>query len=649
MIKFKEIFWDNNAIALLIDPKTGSIFDANPSAQAFYQYKHAEICLLNINALNVNSTSSEVEKQLKSVQNPTLFDGDYWHQLKDGTMRFVKIMVSSITYQELNLSLAIIQDITELKQAELKNRKIQRFKDFTIEINDLILHADHPKDIIDGICQIAVSSGGFLFSRVSKIDSIKNEISDVAFAGYEAGYLKELKLTTEESSIFSHGPTGVAYRTKRFSYSNDIANDPIMAPWRESALKRGYKSSISMPIVINGKVDYVFAIYCDSINYFDEEELSLLERIAKNIAFSLQTINIRSEKEILNNIIEKTQAFVVINDLDLNLIYANAAFRNAMGITKEVPLEKINLRNLVRFKSNNSRSNKVLDSLAKKGSWTGEGVFYDNKGTEFKVLEVVEINYDNNRVPINMFTTAIDISESKAIEKQKKSNKLKSEFLTFVSHEIRTPLASISSSCELMGMYLNKLDGNIEQKLRKCLSNIDFEIDGLSSMLNEILTLDKIESGNLAQQKKQFDISKAVEIIIRSTIDRCGDDRNVELNIHGNQKDMFADELYFNHIIENLISNALKYSIGKPAPTVNISYEGNHVDIFIKDFGIGIPKEDQQNLFSTFFRASNTSGIKGTGVGLSIVNNFVKLLKGEIFIESQEGEFTNVHLKLPYK
>ncbi len=111
---------------------------------------------------------------------------------------------------------------------------------------------------------------------------------------------------------------------------------------------------------------------------------------------------------------------------------------------------------------------------------------------------------------------------------------------------------------------------------------------------------------------------------------------------------MDLDPNLFNHILSNLLENAVKYSPGKEEPELHLIYEDKFLTIKIVDYGIGIPEEDKKRLFETFFRASNVDNIQGTGLGLTIVKQYVESHSGSIDVQSEEGFGTTFSLRFPY-
>ncbi|MFN3487925.1 MAG: sensor histidine kinase, partial [Emticicia sp.] len=126
------------------------------------------------------------------------------------------------------------------------------------------------------------------------------------------------------------------------------------------------------------------------------------------------------------------------------------------------------------------------------------------------------------------------------------------------------------------------------------------------------------------------------------------DGRKLNFKVFGDKRNVFVDIQHLEHIIDNLVSNAFKYSSEKQSPNLYLYFNEDHFQINITDFGIGIPQSQQKKVYSSFFRGDNVGGIKGTGLGLLIVHNLVKINGGEISFESTENQGTTFTIKFPY-
>jgi signal transduction histidine kinase len=185
------------------------------------------------------------------------------------------------------------------------------------------------------------------------------------------------------------------------------------------------------------------------------------------------------------------------------------------------------------------------------------------------------------------------------------------------------------------------------QRLDKQLNTITGEIDRIIELMNSVLTISKEDSGKTNFNPIAFDLKQLCQNIIETSYENRKDGRKVITTFKGNDFIVFADKSLMGYSLFNLFNNAFKYSEGSGDVILNVSSTKSKVNIDIIDFGIGIPEEDQKKLFNTFFRASNTNGIQGTGLGLYIVKTFTEKNSGNIKLKSHLGKGTTVTLHFP--
>lgn len=208
-------------------------------------------------------------------------------------------------------------------------------------------------------------------------------------------------------------------------------------------------------------------------------------------------------------------------------------------------------------------------------------------------------------------------------------SELRSQFVTTASHQFRTPLASIKASAQLLRMTSKQANQ------REVFDTIDYEVDRLTNLMNDILILGKIDAQPLSPRKEYTDLPAILQKAIDQNLCSEKDDRVIEFSVKGKPRVMLLDANLIEHALGNLISNALKYSKDQKAPQISIHYQPKRVQVKIKDFGRGIPEADQANLFTSFFRAKNVQDIEGTGLGLVIARQFIKTNGGELHFESK--------------
>ncbi len=209
-----------------------------------------------------------------------------------------------------------------------------------------------------------------------------------------------------------------------------------------------------------------------------------------------------------------------------------------------------------------------------------------------------------------------------ALEKEKELNELKSRFVAMASHEFRTPLSAILSSASLIARY----DKTEQQPQRlKHVQRIQKSVQSLNAILNEFLSLSKIEEGKESVQPKSIDIVALVADLREELTPLCKENQHIVCKMPGDTLAWTQDERILQNILTNLLSNALKYSEKDVELQVQVDAAGEKLRIEVRDYGIGIPQEEQKCVFSRFFRAGNASNVSGTGLGLHIVKKYVYL------------------------
>lgn len=239
---------------------------------------------------------------------------------------------------------------------------------------------------------------------------------------------------------------------------------------------------------------------------------------------------------------------------------------------------------------------------------------------------------------------ANQIKLEKALKKEKELNELKSRFVSMASHEFRTPLSTILSSADLIEAYTQDEQ---QSKRERHTSKIKSAVANLTGILNDFLSLSKLEEGNLSLQKTSFNLHSFCELVQDELQGLLKPGQNI--NHHGinDNQEVNLDKKFLKNILFNLLSNAIKYSNANQPIDCNVEVTDTHLHIAITDYGIGIPEEEQQHLFTRFFRAHNVENIQGTGLGLNIVKRYVDLMEGQITFESRLGVGTTFRVVIP--
>jgi two-component system sensor kinase FixL len=248
---------------------------------------------------------------------------------------------------------------------------------------------------------------------------------------------------------------------------------------------------------------------------------------------------------------------------------------------------------------------------------------------------VVERTQSLNATVDTLLATKDELSFS--LEKEKELGFLKSRFVSIASHEFRTPLTSIQLSVSLIEKYAEPFNSvNIVKHVGK----IKSAVGNLTSILNDFLSLEKLESGKQEPTYHDFDLVKFSETITEEMQILAKQNQNIIYQHTGTRSTIRLDQNLLKNCIVNLVNNAIKYSGENTFIGFTTEINDRECIITVSDNGIGIPEADQRHLFEAFFRAHNTGNIPGTGLGLNIVARYTHLMNGSIAFKSEVNQGT---------
>lgn len=252
-----------------------------------------------------------------------------------------------------------------------------------------------------------------------------------------------------------------------------------------------------------------------------------------------------------------------------------------------------------------------------------------------------EIKKLNNELETTVQERTKDLKETLrrleiALEKEKDLNELKSRFVSMASHEFRTPLSTVLSSAYLIQKYTTSSE---QPQREKHLQRIVSSVSMLTDILNDFLSVGKIEEGKIQVRNTEFNIQELVISIAGEIKGTLKKQQKLQYQHEGNPQ-VSLDVSLLKHIIMNLVSNASKFSPEASPIEIKTSRDKHQIILSVKDHGMGISKEDQKHLMERFFRGSNASTIQGTGLGLHIISKYAELMSGTIECNSELGNGT---------
>ncbi|MEJ2114345.1 MAG: HAMP domain-containing sensor histidine kinase, partial [Flavobacteriaceae bacterium] len=233
-----------------------------------------------------------------------------------------------------------------------------------------------------------------------------------------------------------------------------------------------------------------------------------------------------------------------------------------------------------------------------------------------------------------------------SLKKEQELNELKTKFLSLVSHEFKTPLSGILTSAMLLGKY--KLEEQQEKRNKHVKTIID-KVYYLDNILNDFLSVEKLEKGKVTYNSNTFKLSKVVNEVVYNTNMLLKEGQKINYPENIDEFSLYHDEKIIELILSNVIFNAVKYSSENTVVDIEIMQNDKNTIFIVKDEGIGIPTKDQSNIFDRYFRAENVLSTQGTGIGLNIVKNHLEEIGGTITFKSEEHVGTTFTITIPNK
>ncbi|MCA0428165.1 MAG: GAF domain-containing protein [Bacteroidetes bacterium] len=548
-----------------------------------------------------------------------------------------------ITESEASEQKLFLNTITESQQVYLKEETTR--KGFELLLNQLLSYTESSFGFI-GEVKTHENNARYLVSHA--LSNIAWD--DASKSYYEKSYQSGIEFRNTSTLFGQTLLSGEVY----------ISNSPETDP-NSGGVPHGHPklhSYIGIPFYFGDEFTGMIGL-ANKKGGYDATLVSKIEPILVTCANLVNAHKSQQQKNQIQEDLKKSKADLesiiismrdIVFELDENLTITNFwTGDEALLFLPPEKLKGLNLVSLAEFPSIIELTKKCESTLK-----TGERGYLEytlpirGKETWFKAtINRIQTKGQKNRLSILIqdYTEAKEWEQTNliALEKEKQLNLLKSRFISMASHEFRGPLSCIQSSAEIMEIYLNQAESNTE-KLNKHIKTIRQETQHLTGLVNEILLLGKTESSNIEVKNQEIDLRELIE----SISERNKFHAQYKLSFSEPFRLVKSDPLHLEHILENLLSNAIKYSIpGNPIPEVRSYFNESSFSIEIKDYGIGIPEKDKENLFQSFFRAGNVTGISGNGMGLVLVKNFVELHKGTITYTSEENKGTTFIINLP--
>ena len=548
--------------------------------------------------------------------------------------------------------------ISRRKEVDESLRLTERALKTISQCNQMLVRATTEAALLHDICQVIVEKGGYRMAWVGFAENDENKsVRAAACAGCDEGYLEKSKITWSDTNERGRGPVGIAVRTGQITICHDFQSDPAVAPWREEAARRGYASLMALPLRNAGKVIGVMALYAAEANAFIATEVKLLTELAADLAYGIQALRTRAEHRLAEEkirdqakMLDLAHDAITIRDLDHRITYWNHGAERVYGWSRAEAVGQTSgeLLKIDPFKIAEARR-----QMLENGYWSGELTARAKDGRELLVEATWTLVRDDAGRPQSIFTTSMDITETRKLEHQvTRSQRIESlgTLASGVAHDLNNILTPIMVSIGLLKEQAG------DPMLLRLLSSLDASTQRGAQLVKQILTFGRGVQGERIPLHLR-EVAREIEQLVRETFSKSV---QFEIDMPENLWPVIGDHTQLHQVLLNLAINARDAMPGGGRLTIafqNCAVDpvyaglnpdarpGPHVLVQVTDTGTGISPEIIGRIFDPFFTTKPHG--HGTGLGLSTTFGIVKSHGGFINVYSEPGKGSTFKFYLP--
>ncbi len=639
----------------------------NPAAERIYGWRADEVIgHVSLELLQTRFVSGEELRQInRKVREEGFWQGEVVQTRKDG--KEVTVLASLNLLRDAGRHpygvVSIDHDITAQTEAQralnLKLEEEREFQQYLKALHDITMELtgiDSLDDFYKRVIELGREQLGFERMALFMYDVEQGEA--VGTYGTDmAG-----RITDERGIRFMPSAGGVISRAllsdERFYFDEDVPLfenlKPVATGWNGAAGLWNRTHSLGWLVADN-------ALHHQALSRPRREILALYGMTVGTLLARKQVVLALQESEATLAMAQRIARIgswdLELRDLhDMNnnpLHWSDELYRIFGYLPGEIEVSNENFFRAIPADDRAQIEAAIAETLA-----TGKEYSIDHRivlpgGTERFLHELGTLTYEpRSHRPLKLLGTTQDITERKqaeltvrqALGAEQELNQLKSRFVSMASHEFRTPMATVLSATELLLRYRKKMD---EERIDQKLITIVQQVKYLTDIIDDVLDLSKLQSGRIEYQPIELDLDELCRGILEEFRSRSDVSQEISYACSQSPLRVQADRRMMREIINNLVSNAVKYSLPNRPIAVNFDYADKTVVLRVQDYGVGIPAADQKRLFEPFHRASNVGAVSGTGLGLTITKEMIEMHGGAIVCESEEGRGTTFIVTLP--
>jgi PAS domain S-box-containing protein len=648
----------------------GRILAVNDRTVEAYGYSREELLGMSIRDLRDETELEALSDAWQTLMLQGWVVCEARHRRKDGSAMIVQINARIVDTDVCRFCQCIMRDVTEQRRAEEDLGRVSRALRVLSACNQAVVRTAVEDDLYREVCDAITGAGNYPMAWIGFPENEPGKPVRVVYgAGRGKGYLDSIYVSWSDEP-HGQGVVGSCLRSGKITLCNDTENDPRHGPWRERAQRYGFKALIALPLWCEGTVFGALTIYAPESDAFHSEERNLLEELAADVSYGVETRRRRLEQEKAENALRKSEQdfralfdnvsdAVFIIDTECRFLEVNRVACERLGYSRD-ELVRMSIRDI----DGSDYADLTPDGLARlvaPGQALLETVHLRRDGSRFPV-EINARMFEYRGAPA-LLSVARDISERKKAEAEaskraaeleraraeaERASRAKSEFLAHMSHEIRTPLNGI------LGMTNLLFETPLDSEQREFGETVRTSGQALLSLVNDLLDISRIEAGRIEIEPTRFDLAACLE--------STGELMAPQARAKGLQfvfdaemvcRGVVGDTGRIRQIVLNLLGNAIKFT---EEGHVTLRVRGGEPDngraefhIEVEDTGPGIPPDKAPLLFHNFTQLDSSLVRKheGAGLGLAISRQLAELMGGSLTLTSLPGRGSTFLLTLP--
>jgi PAS domain S-box-containing protein len=583
---------------------------------------------------------------------------------KDGSSVPIELSAACVRKPDgsVDYCVALFQDLTDRKRAEVEAGRISRLYLALIGVNEAIVRVRTAGELFCDVCRVLVESGGFKMAWLGWRDEASPQVLVVGSHGDDSGYLSGVRIFADHRPE-GLGPTGTAIREGRAYVCNDFMGDPRTLPWREAATRALFQASAAFPVRVAGETLGVLSVYSAEVDFFGDREVALLEEAATDISFALDNLERGENLREREREMREAQAIAgfgsYVLDFGTGRWKSSEALDAIFGIGPEWDRSVSGWGKLIHPEDREATTHYLAEEVFGKGSCFDRHyrIVRPADGEVRWVYGKGEVSLAPDRTVTRLRGTIADVTNQRIaservtqlnaeLELRVKERTAELEAFSYsVSHDLRAPLRAIEG---FSSMVVRDHSEHLDVEGQRLLGVVRKNALRMSALIDDLLLFAR--AGRSEVRRGRCDMNAIAQSAFEEVVADPEARARIDFRL-GELPEVEGDVSLLRQVWINLLSNAVKFSALVLEPMIKIegAVEGDFAVYRVSENGVGFDMAHADKLFGVFQRLHGMTEFEGTGIGLALVRRIVIRHGGRVWAKGAIGQGATFSFTLPVK